>query len=215
MYRSGYDPQTLGGYVEPLRRYNQDVSNKTHCDCKPPHPIPIQTAWTTDNPGRRFRGCPIRDKSKKCGVYGVWILNLLSDFYKGLVYSLMRENKAMERMNRMLLVLMDGTRYVVMWGLLNLISTIWVHPERPWPDVTSRIAERFKSRPAQEFVKDVWARIKKDLRKAYNTCSLCLGLCQYHRHVEIEKKVEKELLMKIEVVLAGCGSMTIVVEVVM
>ncbi|GJR45730.1 hypothetical protein Tco_1313833 [Tanacetum coccineum] len=35
------------------RRYNQDVSNKTHCDCKPPHPIPIQTAWTTDNPGRR------------------------------------------------------------------------------------------------------------------------------------------------------------------
>ncbi|GJU04619.1 hypothetical protein Tco_1121049 [Tanacetum coccineum] len=52
------------------RRYNQDVSNKTYCDCKPPHPIPIQTAWTTDNPGRRFRGCPIRDKSKKCGVYG-------------------------------------------------------------------------------------------------------------------------------------------------
>ncbi|GJX45121.1 hypothetical protein Tco_0261797 [Tanacetum coccineum] len=50
------------------RRYNQDVSNKTHCDCKPPHPILIQTAWTTDNPDRRFRGCPIRDKSKKTSI---------------------------------------------------------------------------------------------------------------------------------------------------
>ncbi|GJU16578.1 hypothetical protein Tco_1144544 [Tanacetum coccineum] len=55
---------------------------KTPCDCKPPHPIPIQTAWTTDNPGRRFRGCPIRDKSKKCGVYGFLDLELPSDYYK-------------------------------------------------------------------------------------------------------------------------------------
>ncbi|GKC28399.1 hypothetical protein Tco_1035693 [Tanacetum coccineum] len=64
------------------RRYNQDVSNKTHYDCKPPHPIPIQTAWTTDNPGRRFRGFLIRDKSKKCGVYGFLNLELPSDYYK-------------------------------------------------------------------------------------------------------------------------------------
>ncbi|GKD95656.1 hypothetical protein Tco_1379553 [Tanacetum coccineum] len=95
------------------RRYNQDVSNKTHCDCKPPHPIPIQTAWTTDNPGRRFRGCPIRDKSKKCGVYGFLDLELPSDYYKGLVYSLHEENKALKRMNRMPVGVMDGTSGVV------------------------------------------------------------------------------------------------------
>ncbi|GKB19494.1 hypothetical protein Tco_0853417 [Tanacetum coccineum] len=98
------------------RRYNQDVSNKTHCDCKPPHPIPIQTAWTTDNPGRRFRGCPIRDKSKKCGVYGFLDLELPSDYYKGLVYSLHEENKALKRMNRMpvgVMDVMDGTSGVV------------------------------------------------------------------------------------------------------
>ncbi|GJX98986.1 hypothetical protein Tco_0356005 [Tanacetum coccineum] len=63
------------------RRYNQDVSNKTHCDCKPPHPIPIQTAWTT------------------C--------------YPGLVYSLHEENKALKRMNRMPVGVMDGTSGVV------------------------------------------------------------------------------------------------------
>ncbi|GJX23470.1 hypothetical protein Tco_0227915 [Tanacetum coccineum] len=95
------------------RRYNQDVSNKTHCDCKPPHPIPIQTAWTTDNPGRRFRGCPIRDKSKKCGVYGFLDLELPSDYYKGLVYSLHEENKALKRMNMMPVGVMDGTSGVV------------------------------------------------------------------------------------------------------
>ncbi|GJT57273.1 hypothetical protein Tco_0992327 [Tanacetum coccineum] len=95
------------------RRYNQDVSNKTHCDCKPPHPIPIQTAWTTDNPGRRFRGCPIRDKSKKCGVYGFLDLELPSDYYKGLVYSLHEENKALKRMNRMPVGVMDDTSGVV------------------------------------------------------------------------------------------------------
>ncbi|GKF27867.1 hypothetical protein Tco_0094209, partial [Tanacetum coccineum] len=41
---------------------NQDVTHKTHFECEPPHPIPVQTAWTIKNPGRRFRGCPIRDK---------------------------------------------------------------------------------------------------------------------------------------------------------
>ncbi|GKF53855.1 hypothetical protein Tco_0160765 [Tanacetum coccineum] len=75
------------------RRYNQDVSNKTHCDCKPPRPIPIQTAWTTDNPGRRFRGCPIRDKSKKCGVYGFWILNFLVTTTKVWFIHYMRRTK--------------------------------------------------------------------------------------------------------------------------
>ena len=97
------------------RRYttNQDVTNKTHCNCKPPHPIPIQTAWTTDNPGRRFRGCPIRDKSKKCGVYGFLDVELPSDYYKGLVYSLHEENKALKRMNRMPVGVMDGTSGLV------------------------------------------------------------------------------------------------------
>ncbi|GKC82520.1 hypothetical protein Tco_1138237 [Tanacetum coccineum] len=141
------------------RRYNQDVSNKTHCDCKPPHPIPIQTAWTTDNPGRRFRGCPIRDKSKKCGVYGFLDLELPSDYYKGLVYSLHEENKALKRMNRMPVGVMDGTSGVVSNNSFADIGNVadigkgkvpvppFGSPERPRPDVTPRIAESFKSRP--------------------------------------------------------------------
>ncbi|GJR95564.1 hypothetical protein Tco_0267738 [Tanacetum coccineum] len=34
------------------RRYNrnQDVTHKTHCECDPPHPIPVQVTWTLENP---------------------------------------------------------------------------------------------------------------------------------------------------------------------
>ncbi|GKB36111.1 hypothetical protein Tco_0881053 [Tanacetum coccineum] len=34
------------------RRYNrnQDVTHKTNCECDPPHPILVQTAWTIENP---------------------------------------------------------------------------------------------------------------------------------------------------------------------
>ncbi|GJX45127.1 reverse transcriptase domain-containing protein [Tanacetum coccineum] len=93
------------------RRYNrnQDVTHKTHCDCDPPHPIPIQTAWTIDNPGRRFRGCPIHDKSKKCGVYGFLDQELPSDYYKSLVYNLHEENKALKKMNKVPGVVMEDS----------------------------------------------------------------------------------------------------------
>ncbi|GJX02249.1 hypothetical protein Tco_0186162 [Tanacetum coccineum] len=49
----------------------------------------------------------------KCGVYGFLDLELPSDYYKGLVYSLHEENKALKRMNRMPVGVMDGTSGVV------------------------------------------------------------------------------------------------------
>ncbi|GKE30799.1 hypothetical protein Tco_1446183 [Tanacetum coccineum] len=88
---------------------NQDVTHMTHCDCDPLHPIPVQKAWTTDNPGRRFRGCLIRDKSKKCGVYGFLDLELPGDYYKWLVYNLHEENKALKKMNKMPGVVMEDS----------------------------------------------------------------------------------------------------------
>ncbi|GJR08275.1 bifunctional riboflavin kinase/FMN phosphatase-like protein [Tanacetum coccineum] len=113
--------------------------------------------------GERFRGCPIRDKSKKCGVYGFLDLELPSDYYKGLVYSLHKENKALKRMNRMPVGVMDGTSGVVSnnsfaVSLTSLLINMdkgkgkvpvppFGSPERPRPDVTPRIAESFKSRP--------------------------------------------------------------------
>ncbi|GJT80323.1 hypothetical protein Tco_1054665 [Tanacetum coccineum] len=107
----------------------------------------------------RFRGCPIRDKSKKCGVYGFLDLELPSDYYKGLVYSLHEENKALKRMNRMPVGVMDGTSGVVSNNSFADIGNVadigkgkvpvppFGSPERPRPDVTPRIAESFKSRP--------------------------------------------------------------------
>ena len=41
------------------RRYNKDeIARMTHCLCK--FPIHEQVAWTPENPGRRFKACPIR-----------------------------------------------------------------------------------------------------------------------------------------------------------
>ncbi|GJW48907.1 photosystem I assembly protein Ycf4, chloroplast [Tanacetum coccineum] len=166
------------------RRYNQDVSNKTHCDCKPPHPIPIQTAWTTDNPGRRFRGCPIRDKSKKCGVYGFLDLELPSDYYKGLVYSLHEENKALKRMNRMPVGVMDGTSGVVS-------NNSFAFPVYKWL-----------------FFHLVSYGIKK-IEKSPTIPVAVLGLCNTLKVVEIEKKLRKSLLLEVlEVVVAGCDSIS-------
>ncbi|GJS15735.1 reverse transcriptase domain-containing protein [Tanacetum coccineum] len=59
---------------------NQDVSNTTHCNC--PNPILEHVAWTLDNRGRRFKGCPIRDKTKECGVHGFLDLELPFEYYK-------------------------------------------------------------------------------------------------------------------------------------
>ncbi|GKE03373.1 hypothetical protein Tco_1395391 [Tanacetum coccineum] len=88
---------------------NQDVIHKTHCDCDPPHPIPVQSAWTIDNPSRRFKRCPIRDKGKKYGVYGFLDLELPGEYYKQLVYNLHKENKALKK-NKMCGVMEDSSK---------------------------------------------------------------------------------------------------------
>lgn len=93
------------------RRHNrfQDVTNKTHCDCDPPHPLPVQTAWSTiENVGRRFRGCPVREKSKKCGVFGFLDDELPSLYFKQLLYNLHHENKALKK-NKMCDVMEDSS----------------------------------------------------------------------------------------------------------
>ncbi|GJV04798.1 hypothetical protein Tco_1338367 [Tanacetum coccineum] len=50
------------------RRYNrnQDVTHKTHYDCDPPHPIPVQTAWTLENAGEQG----FEDDEQDVGCYG-------------------------------------------------------------------------------------------------------------------------------------------------
>ncbi|GJR45923.1 L-arabinokinase-like protein [Tanacetum coccineum] len=55
---------------------------------------------------RRFKGCPIRDKGKKCGVYGFLDLELPGEYYKQLVYNLHEENKALKK-NKMCGVMED------------------------------------------------------------------------------------------------------------
>ncbi|GJV89340.1 hypothetical protein Tco_1533278 [Tanacetum coccineum] len=87
------------------------------------HSYPIQRL-TTDNPGRQ------------CTTT------------KGLVYSLHEENKALKRMNRMPVGVMDGTSGVVSnnsFGKGKVPVPPFGSPERPRPDVTPKIAESFKS----------------------------------------------------------------------
>ncbi|GJW72336.1 hypothetical protein Tco_0129253 [Tanacetum coccineum] len=65
---------------------NQDVTHKTHYDCDPPHPIPVQTAWTLEN------------------------ADLPSDYYKWLLYDLHEENKDLKRINKMSGVIEDSSK---------------------------------------------------------------------------------------------------------
>ncbi|GJT45921.1 hypothetical protein Tco_0954636 [Tanacetum coccineum] len=58
---------------------------------------------------RRSKVCPIRDKSKKCGVYGFLDLELPGDYYKSLVYNLHDENKALKKMNKVPGVVMEDS----------------------------------------------------------------------------------------------------------
>nr|GEW94701.1 hypothetical protein [Tanacetum cinerariifolium] len=94
------------------RQYNrnQDVTHKTHYDCDPPHPIPVQMAWTLENAGKRFKGCPIRDKDKTYRVHGFFDLELPSDYYKRLVYDLHEKNKALKMINKMSCVMEDSSK---------------------------------------------------------------------------------------------------------
>nr|GEX96684.1 hypothetical protein [Tanacetum cinerariifolium] len=89
---------------------NQYVTNKIHYECEPPHPIPVQVAWTLENPSRRFKGCPIRDKDKKYRVHSFLNLELPSHYYKHLLHDLHEENKALKRMNKMSGVMEDSSK---------------------------------------------------------------------------------------------------------
>ncbi|GKA53862.1 hypothetical protein Tco_0747177 [Tanacetum coccineum] len=69
-----------------------------------------QVAWTLENQGKWFKGCPIRDKDTKCRVYGFLDLELPSDYYKQLLYDLHEENKALKRMKKMSGVMEDSSK---------------------------------------------------------------------------------------------------------
>ncbi|GJT74423.1 hypothetical protein Tco_1041148 [Tanacetum coccineum] len=97
---------------------------QTQCDCDPLHPILVKTAWTIDNPGRRFKGCPIRDKDKKCGVYGFLDLELPSDYYKRLFYDLHEENKALKRMNKMSAVMEDSSKRLTNYSNNQMVQDL-------------------------------------------------------------------------------------------
>nr|GEY60367.1 hypothetical protein [Tanacetum cinerariifolium] len=70
-----------------------EIHRMTHYNCE--IPIYQQVAWTPMNMGRRFKGCPIYDKKKKCGVYGFLDDELPLDYYKDLFYKIYIGNKEM------------------------------------------------------------------------------------------------------------------------
>ncbi|GJW41158.1 hypothetical protein Tco_0067003 [Tanacetum coccineum] len=172
---------------------------------------------------RRFRGCPIRDKSKKCGVYGFLDLELPSDYYKGLVYSLHEENKALKRMNRMPVGVMDGTSGVVsnnsfgkgkgkvpVYADYDYWNT-WVQDEttdeEDEDEVMTTKDEVMTTKdddllfyqdtfPVDKFVPFGKAMGSKRIEKSPTIPVAVLGLCNTLTWVEIEKKLRKKPPMK-------------------
>ncbi|GJU31452.1 photosystem I assembly protein Ycf4, chloroplast [Tanacetum coccineum] len=110
---SGLQPSRSGTYDKYvfLNVYKSDHNAATH----------IWESWITrkrtsmtaylfqfDPLSRRFKGCPIRDKGKKCGVYGFLDLELPGEYYKQLVYNLHEEDKALNK-NKMCGVMEDSS----------------------------------------------------------------------------------------------------------
>ncbi|PWA98719.1 hypothetical protein CTI12_AA015760 [Artemisia annua] len=58
----------------------QEAWDATHCKC--PLPVEEQVSWTLDNPGRRFKACPIYDENEKCNFYGFLDPELPTDYYR-------------------------------------------------------------------------------------------------------------------------------------
>ncbi|GJS20921.1 hypothetical protein Tco_0449553 [Tanacetum coccineum] len=72
----------------------EEIICMTHCKCE--IPIYQQVAWTSINPGRRFKACPIYDKKEKCDVYGFIDDELPLEYYKDLFYKLHNKNKELK-----------------------------------------------------------------------------------------------------------------------
>ncbi|PWA62404.1 hypothetical protein CTI12_AA365690 [Artemisia annua] len=74
----------------------QEAWDATHCKCS--LPVEAQVAWTLDNPGRRFKACPIYDENDKCDFYGFLDPELPTDYYRYLFFNLHEENKNLKNM---------------------------------------------------------------------------------------------------------------------
>ncbi|PWA55581.1 hypothetical protein CTI12_AA422550 [Artemisia annua] len=67
-------PRVIGPYVRPF--------------CKCGHRLTVKTAWTPENPGKRFIACPDYDTRSKCAVFQFFYDDLPSDYYRELLFDL-------------------------------------------------------------------------------------------------------------------------------
>ncbi|GJZ09451.1 hypothetical protein Tco_0543734 [Tanacetum coccineum] len=192
------------------RRYNQDVSNKTHCDCKPPHNSHLKMLGPLINPG---------------SLEGFRVT-----YSKVLVYSLHEENKALKRMNRMPVGVIDGTSGVVSnnsFGEKHLKMYGYQSTDEYYADydywntwVQDEIYDEFPAEtdeededevmttkdddllfyqdtfPVDKFVPYGKAMGSKRIEKSPTIPGAVLGLCNTLTWVEIEKKLRKKPPMK-------------------
>ncbi|PWA13621.1 hypothetical protein CTI12_AA632050 [Artemisia annua] len=68
---------------------------RPYCGCG--LPMTVKTAWTKENPGKRFIACPKFEKYKKCGYYEFFDDDLPSDYYRELLYD---EHQKVKRGNQ-------------------------------------------------------------------------------------------------------------------
>ncbi|PWA46003.1 hypothetical protein CTI12_AA512870 [Artemisia annua] len=71
----------------------------THCRCG--LGMTVKTAWTKENPRKRFISCPKFDKGKKCGFYEFFDDDLPSDYYRELLYDEHQKAKRGNQRNEM------------------------------------------------------------------------------------------------------------------
>lgn len=105
---SEYEYSSSSGTITPLKRRARLVC---HCGCE----APLVTAWTYDNPGRRFYGCGRYFQRRKCNFFQ-WY-----DFerQKKLIRALLKKNDESQDKERRLAIVKVA---IVVLGVMLLIS---------------------------------------------------------------------------------------------
>ncbi|PWA92197.1 hypothetical protein CTI12_AA082140 [Artemisia annua] len=79
-------PRVMGKYVKP------------YCGCG--LAMTVKTAWTRENPGKRFISCP-KYSGPKCGYYEFFDEDLPSDYYRDLLWEEHQKGKRGVQRNEM------------------------------------------------------------------------------------------------------------------
>jgi len=108
---SEYEFSSSSSTTTPLKRITRLVC---HCGSE----APLVTAWTYDNPGRRFYGCGRYFQRRKCNFFR-WYDPEVPERQKKIIRALLKKNDELQDKERKLAI---AKAAIVVLGVMLLIS---------------------------------------------------------------------------------------------